>query len=135
MVDPYILQAREILAVECERRGCPASSAKDYREGDWDGYTSTIALVRALREHAEKQPTFEQRVEAMRRATKRSLLDAEALVDSYDAHLAEIMAPKADPLVGVLDGLDWCKEFNLLAVDLRKALAARGLKIVAEGDA
>lgn len=44
-----------------------------------------------------------------------------------------IIAKPVDPLVEVLDELGWCNT-NLMAADLRKALASRGLKIVEAGN-
>lgn len=78
MTDEYVLQARELLAVELEKQYCP-TTAGFYRKGDYDGNPDMRALVRVLREHAEKQPTFEQKVEAMKRtylAIHRSCSDA-----------------------------------------------------------
>lgn len=127
MTDPYILQAREMLAAEFERQGSPDSAAY-YRKGRFDGGTAMTVLARVLREHAEKQPTFEQRVEAMRQTYQSFYATYEEATEAFDRILAEIMAPTVDPLVEAMDELEWCNT-NALASDLRKALADRGLEI------
>lgn len=133
MTDPYILQAREVLAAECEKNG-HSESAECYRDGIWDQCRDVTVLARVLREHAEKQPTFEQKVEAMRAALDWNDVwggkadSATHALALYDRHLAEIMAPKVDPLVEAMSELGWCNP-EALASDLRKALAARGITI------
>lgn len=129
MTDPYILQAREMLAVECEKRDCH-ETASNYRKGYCDGHTAMTVLARVLREHDEKQPTFKQRVEAMAKTFGWTHHPSYArYVRDYDRHLAEIITPKpVDPLVEAMDELEWCNP-EALASDLRKALADRGLEI------
>lgn len=131
--DPYILQARELLADEVEKRG-RRYAASEYRKGHSDKYFSMTVLARVLREHAEKQPTFEQKVEAMRAALDWNDVwggkadSATHALALYDRHLAEIMAPPVDPLVEAMSELGWCNP-EALASDLRKALSARGIAI------
>lgn len=130
MTDPYILQAREMMAVEIEKRNCP-DSASNYRKGYYDNNFFMAVLARVLREHDESQPTFEQRVQAMEGALRDippSVRKGFNMTEAYDRHLAEIMAPPVDPLVKAMDELGWCNT-DALASDLRKALAARNHEI------
>lgn len=126
MTDEYVLKAREMLAVELEKQYCP-TTAGSYRNGDYDDAFETAVLARVLREQPP-QPTFEQRVEAMRRTYLGFYKTYEAATEAYDAALAGIMAPKVDPLVEAMSELDWCNP-EALASDLRKALAPRGITI------
>lgn len=129
MTDKYILQAREILADAAEKRGAPRL-AKSYRDDSGDDYVEITVLANVLRQHAEKQPTFEQWVRAMLRMGG---VDEEYATDwlhRYDRHLAEIMAPKVDPLVEAWNEA-W-KDLSDSATKLetfRKALAARRLEV------
>lgn len=124
----FIHEARELLAAECK-----PNVAREYRRGGYDNFSAVRALARVLYERP--QPTFEQRVEAMRLTTGCLRPEAERTLILFDRHTAEIMRPKVDPLV---DAIKACGYVTLdaiepeFAADLRKALAARGLEIVAK---
>lgn len=128
MSDEYILKARELLAAEYERQGIPGA-ASYYRTGRYDDDPETIVLARVLRKHAEKQPTFEQELEAMQRAWWAGNHHPKAILEAYKAALAEIMAPPVDPLVEAVNEAFPHVNVEYLTEKLRKALAARGLEI------
>lgn len=140
MTDPYILQAREFLAAESEKQKFRVA-ASDYRKGRYDGNAYTTVIARILREHDEKQPTFEQRVEAMKAALTAATnypyrvcwCDRDHVrhcLEAYDAALAEIMAPKpVDPLLEAVNEAFPHVNVEHLTEKLRKALAARNHEI------
>lgn len=140
MTNKYIKQARELLAAECEARGWPLS-AKEHRRGALDNHPSVAVLARVLEDHDKAQPTYEQRMEAMRSILNlaRKEVGPETLTMAYDAHLAKIMSQPVNLLAEAVQQVwQYAEGFEhmprLRAECLSKALDARGLQIVVKGD-
>lgn len=135
----FVLEARELLAVECEKSGWKGA-AFWHRQGIYDNGANTRVLARVLFERP--QPTFDQRSLAMIRALNdvhSSFRSGHNMTVAYDAHLAEIMHPKVDPLEAAINSVwEYSKGLEhmpkMRADQLRKALADRGLEIAAKGD-
>lgn len=133
--EQFVLEARELLAVECEKSGWD-DTASWHRYGTYDRHPETRTLARVLCERP--QPTFEQRALAMIGALNdvhSSFRSGHNMTVAYDAHLAEIMRPKVDPLEEAINSVwEYAKGLEhmpkMRADQLRKALAARGLEIV-----
>lgn len=123
MTGPYILQARELLANEIEKRDCH-DTASNYRKGCYDDDFDMTVLARVLREHAEFRQQVSDAVEGMFNGFN----DAYCPWTFMHQKLDRFIAPKVDPLVEAMDELEWCNP-DALASDLRKALSARGLEI------